>query len=70
MPVDPQIQLMTTQSPRTQAEFVAMRDIPYHEAVGLLMYLSLGTCPDITYAVGIVSTQNSTTSRARLTGLL
>ena len=32
-----------------------MHNIPYHEAVGSLMYVSLGTCPDITYAVQTVS---------------
>jgi len=32
-----------------------MRNIPYHEAVGSLMYASLGTHSDITYAVQTVS---------------
>ena len=32
-----------------------MKNIPYHEAVGTLMYASLGTRPDITYAVQTVS---------------
>ena len=32
-----------------------MRNIPYHESVGSLMYASLGTRPDITYAVQTVS---------------
>ena len=32
-----------------------MRNIPYHEAVGSLMYASLGTRPDITFAVQTVS---------------
>ena len=32
-----------------------MRNVPYHEAVGSLMYASLGTHPDITYAVQTVS---------------
>jgi hypothetical protein len=32
-----------------------MRNIPYHKAVGSLMYASLGTRPDITYAVQTVS---------------
>jgi hypothetical protein len=32
-----------------------MRGIPYHEAIGSLMYASLGTHPDITFAVQTVS---------------
>ena len=32
-----------------------MGNIPYHEAVGSLMYASLGTHPNITYAVQTVS---------------
>ncbi|KAG7312922.1 hypothetical protein JYU34_001322 [Plutella xylostella] len=34
-------------------------DIPYHEAVGCLLYLSQGTRPDITYAVNMLSRFNS-----------
>jgi hypothetical protein len=32
-----------------------MRDVPYREAVGALMYASLGTRPDITFSVSILS---------------
>ena len=32
-----------------------MRDVPYHEAVGSLMYMALGTRPNIAYAVQTVS---------------
>ena len=39
----------------TTQEIAHMRNIPYQEAVGSLMYASLGTCPDITYAVQTVS---------------
>jgi len=42
-------------SPNTTEEFVHMRNISYHEAVGSLMYTSLGTHPDTTYAVQTVS---------------
>ena len=35
-----------------------MRNIPYHEAIGSLMYASLGTRPDITFAVQTVSRFN------------
>ena len=46
---------LTAQSPNTTEEFARMRNIPYHEAVGSLMYASLGTHPDITYAVQTIS---------------
>jgi len=32
-----------------------MQDVPYHEAVGSLMYASLGTQPDISFAVQTLS---------------
>jgi len=43
--------LTSAQSPSTTEEFTHMRNVPYHEAVGSLMYASLGTHPDITYTV-------------------
>ena len=32
-----------------------MHDVPYHKAVGSLMYVSLRTCPNISFAVQTVS---------------
>jgi hypothetical protein len=49
------IHLSTSQSPATTAEFAQMCNVPYHKAVGSLMYTSLGTCPDISFAVQMVS---------------
>jgi hypothetical protein len=49
------IHLSTSQSPTTTAEFTQMRDVPYYKAVGSLMYASLGTWPDISFAVQTVS---------------
>lgn len=39
----------------TNTEYTTMCHVPYHEAVGLLMYTSLTTCPDISYAVTTTS---------------
>jgi hypothetical protein len=55
MPMETNTRLSSAQSPSTTEEFAKMRNIPYHEAVGSLMYASLGTRPDITYAVQTVS---------------
>ncbi|PPQ83632.1 hypothetical protein CVT26_000950 [Gymnopilus dilepis] len=55
MPMDPNSRLTSAQSPSTTEDFARMRDVPYQEAVGSLMYASLGTRPDITYAVQVVS---------------
>ena len=55
LPMDPNNRLSSAQSPSTTEEFARMRNVPYHEAVGSLMYASLSTRPDITYAVQAVS---------------
>src|ERR1700678_1302435 len=58
-PMNPNTRLTSTQSPSTTEEIAAMRNIPYHEAVGSLMYATLGTKPDICFAVQTVSRFNS-----------
>jgi len=45
------IWLTTAQSLLTTAEFAQMRDVPYHEAVGSLMYAALETHPDIAFTI-------------------
>jgi reverse transcriptase-like protein len=57
-PMDPNIRLTSAQSPSTTEEIASMRNVPYHEAVGSLMYATLGTCPDICFAVQTVSRFN------------
>jgi hypothetical protein len=54
-PMETSIRLSTSQAPATTLEIAKMRDIPYLEAVGSLMYASLGTRPDISFAVQTVS---------------
>ncbi|KAH9670831.1 hypothetical protein KPL70_017127 [Citrus sinensis] len=47
------------QSPKTSEEIERMRQVPYAEAVGSLMYAMLCTRPDICFAVGMVSRYQS-----------
>src|SRR5271168_4197366 len=58
-PMDPSNWLTSTQSPSTTEEVAALCHVPYHEAVGSLMYATLGTRPDICFAVQTVSRFNS-----------
>jgi Reverse transcriptase (RNA-dependent DNA polymerase) len=54
-PMATNIKLSSSQSPATAAKFAHMCDIPYHETIGSLMYVSLRTRPDISFAVQTIS---------------
>jgi hypothetical protein len=54
-PIDPNVPLTKAQSPSTLAEIAKMRNVPYREAVGSLMYASMGTRPDVTFATSTVA---------------
>jgi hypothetical protein len=54
-PMEPITKLHSSQSPSMGADYTAMRHVPYRKVVGSLMYASLGTRPDISYAVAMVS---------------
>ena len=55
----PSIWLTSAQSPSTTEELAVMHHIPYHEAVGSLMYATLSTRLDICFAVQTVSRFNN-----------
>ena len=55
MPLDPHHKLSQSQSPSTTHQFNEMRNVPYREAIGSLMYAALGTCPDISFAVSFLA---------------
>jgi hypothetical protein len=42
-------------SPTSPTEMACMHKVPYCEAIGSLMYASIGTYPDITFAVSTLS---------------
>ncbi len=55
IPIDPSAPLLKSQSPQTLAGKARMANVPYRAAVGSLMYASMGTRPDITFAVSTVA---------------
>jgi hypothetical protein len=57
--MQPGLLLTMSQMPKTTDEWAQMRDTPYHEAVGSLMYAALGTCPDITFAIHALTRYSS-----------
>jgi len=57
-PSDVNVTLSRSMSPQTPEDRVEMAKIPYREAVGTLLWLSLGTRPDICYAVAQVAKFN------------
>jgi len=54
-PMDPNVPLSKAQSPSKLDDIAKMRNVPYREAMGSLMYVSMGTRPDITFAVSTVA---------------
>lgn len=57
--MEPGVQISKALCPKTEEEREDMRSIPYMNAVGALMYLAIGTRPDIAYAVGKLAQYNS-----------
>jgi hypothetical protein len=54
-PMEPNTHLSSAQSPSSTQEIAMMRDVPYLEAIGSLMWACLGTRPDIAFAVTTLS---------------
>ena len=54
-PLDANTKFSSTMSPSSDKDFLEMKEIPYQQAIGSLMYAMLGTRPDIAFAVGALS---------------
>src|SRR5271168_309029 len=54
-PMDPSIQLLKSQSPTKLVNIAKMKNVPYREAVGSLMYAAMETRPDIAFATSTVA---------------
>jgi hypothetical protein len=55
IPIDPSAPLSKTQSPSKLEDIAKMKNVPYREAVGSLMYAAMGTRPDIAFATSTVA---------------
>jgi hypothetical protein len=55
MPIDPNTKLNKNQCSQTDEEKDRMRNVPYHQAVGSLMWAAVVTRPDIAFAVSLLS---------------
>jgi hypothetical protein len=55
IPIDPSAPLSKSQSPSKLEDIAKMRNVPYREAVGSLMYAAMGTRPDIAFATSTVA---------------
>ena len=58
IPIDPSAPLSKSQSPTKLEDIAKMRNVPYREAVGSLMYAAMGTRPDIAFATSTVAQFN------------
>ena len=54
-PMDPATPLSKSQSPTKLEDVSKMKNVPYREAVGSLMYAAMGTRPDIAFATSTVA---------------
>jgi hypothetical protein len=53
--MDPNAQLSMNQSPTSTTDIAVMKLVPYRSALGLLMYLAVGTQPDIAFAISTLT---------------
>ena len=54
-PMIPSATYSKRDSPSSPTDLARMRKVPYHEAIGSLMYVAVATCPDISFAVSTLS---------------
>ena len=62
-PAEPGLKLSKEQMPKTEGEKAAMKDVPYRQLVGALLYLANCTRPDIAHAVGVCARFGSNPGR-------
>lgn len=55
VPLDPHVMFSKSQCPSDPDDITRTKKIPFREAIGSLMYLAVGTRPDIAFAVSTLS---------------
>ena len=55
IPINPTMQYTKSQSPQIVTEIACIKCVPYREAIGLLMYVVIGTHPDIAFAISTLA---------------
>lgn len=55
IPIDPSAPLSKSQSPSKLEDIAKMKNVPYREAIGSLMYAAMGTRPDIAFVTSTVA---------------
>ena len=68
-PMEHGIQLSRSQSPTSPEDIAKMAKIPFMSAIGALMYLALGTRPDIAFAVAKLAQFNTNPGAAHWTAV-
>src|SRR5664279_6225076 len=54
-PIAPHFKLLASQCPNTDDDLEYMSRVPYSSDVGYLMYAMVCSCPDLSYAMSLVS---------------
>ena len=54
-PLPPGLLLSAKDCPNTPEEAYEMKDIPYHEALGSLIWLQVATRPDLSFAINLLA---------------
>ena len=54
-PMDPSIHFSKDQCPKTPEEVTEMAKMPYQEAICLLIYCAVATCPDIAFPTSLLA---------------
>ncbi len=53
-PMEENLKLSVKMLPTTPEDCLGMKTVPYCKLIGKLLYLTVTTCPDIAYAVGVL----------------